>query len=457
MKIKNIIPFVLLVVLFSTSCNLVGRTGPGWDDLPSVLKNIAPPVFKNVDYNITKYGAKGDGVFDCTNAIKAAIIDCNKNGGGRVVIPEGKFLTGAVYLKSNVNLHVTKKAELIFTKDKSKYLPVVLTRFEGVECMNYSPFIYAYEEKNIAITGEGLLNGQGDSTNWWNWKGSKSTPNQAAARKVLIDMGETNVPVEKRIFGEGSYLRPNFVQPYKCSNILIEGVTFKDSPMWFLNPVLSDNITVKRVTVQGVGPNNDGCDPESSKNILIDNCFFNTGDDCIAIKSGRNNDGRRINVPCENLVIRNCTMKEGHGGVVIGSEISGGVRNVFAYDCNMDSPNLERALRFKTNSVRGGVIENIYFKDVKIGQVKEAVVKVDYYYEEGDKGNFTPIIRNIKVDNVTCEKSQFGIWVKAYERSPLETLELKNCTFNNVKNENVIENVKGLVLEKVFINGKEIK
>ena len=366
-------------------------------------------------------------------------------------------------MKSNVNLYLSKNAKLIFTKDKSKYLPVVLTRFEGVECMNYSPFIYAYKEKNIAVTGEGVLDGQGSDSNWWHWKGIKdkdgkaSPENQNTDRKALLDMGEKNFPVSERIFGAGHYLRPNFVQPYRCKNILIEGVTFKNSPMWFLNPVLSDNITVKGVTVEGLGPNNDGCDPESSKNILIENCFFNTGDDCIAIKSGRNNDGRRINVPSENIIIRGCTMKEGHGGVVIGSEISGGVKNVFAYNCKMDSPNLDRALRFKTNSIRGGVVENIFFKDIKVGQVAEAVVKVDYFYEEGDAGQFTPVMRNIKVENVTCEKSKFGIWIKAYERSPLKGLEITNCRFNNVKEKDVIENVKDVKFKKLYINGKEIK
>jgi len=453
--------FAAAAVLFSTAF-VFGQEAKDWDNLPLLLKNINPPVFSKTVYNITKYGAKGNGKFDCTQAIKKAIETCSKKGGGVVLVPKGKFLTGAIYLKSKVNLHLEKNATLVFTKDKSKYLPVVLTRFEGVECMNYSPFIYALNESDIAITGEGTLDGQGDNNNWWNWAGKKEygtkegDPTQKPDRKVLIEMGENNTPVEKRVFGDGHFLRPNFVQPYKCKNILIEGVTFKNSPMWFLNPVLSQNITVKKVTVEGLGPNNDGCDPESSKDILIEDCYFDTGDDCIAIKSGRNNDGRRINVPCENIVIRGCTMKEGHGGVVIGSEISGGVKNVFAYNCTMDSPNLERALRFKTNSIRGGLIENIYFKDVKVGQVSEAVVKVDFYYEEGDKGEFTPIMRNIKVENVTCEKSKYGIWIKAYERSPLQGLELKNCNFKNAAEPNVIECVKDLKLEKVFINGKEI-
>ena len=201
--------------------------------------------------------------------------------------------------------------------------------------MNYSPLIYAYEEENIAVTGKGILDGQGSNENWWNWKGNKNsgwtegTPNQKDDRDKLFKLAENNVPPEERVFGDGHYLRPNFVQPYKCKNVLIEGVTFKNSPMWFIHPVLCENVSIKDVTVEGLGPNNDGCDPESSKNVLIKNCYFNTGDDCIAIKSGRNNDGRRINVPSENIIIQNCHMKEGHGGVVIGSEISGGVKNVF--------------------------------------------------------------------------------------------------------------------------------
>jgi polygalacturonase len=226
--------------------------------------------------------------------------------------------------------------------------------------------------------------------------------------------------------------------------------------MWFINPVLSENISVLNVHIEGLGPNNDGCDPESSKNILIKGCYFNTGDDCIAIKSGRNNDGRRVNVPSENIIVQDCIMKEGHGGVVIGSEISGGVRNVYAENCEMNSPNLERALRIKTNSVRGGTIENIFMRNVKVGEVSEAVIKIDFFYEEGDAGKFTPVVRNINVENLTSEKSSFAIWIKAYESSPVKNLTIKNCEFKNVTNLNVIENVKDMSMEDIIINEEEI-
>jgi polygalacturonase len=200
------------------------------------------------------------------------------------------------------------------------------------------------------------------------------------------------------------------------------------------------------VTTEGLGPNNDGCDPESCSDVLIKNCLFNNGDDCIAIKSGRNTDGRRVNVPSENLVIQGCTMRNGHGGVVIGSEVSGSVRNVFAEDCTMDSPLLDRALRIKTNAVRGGVIENVFLRNIKVGQVAEAVVKIDFYYEEGDKGSFTPVVRNVEVKNVECSKSQFGIWIRAYDRSPATGITLENCTFKNVEEPDVLDNVKNLTL-----------
>ena len=450
---------VLACISFSVFLSAVAvaqnpNAGPAdWTKLPQILKRIAPPKFPKRDFDITGYGAVGDGKTDCSKVIADVIDKCNRAGGGRVVVPPGVFLTGAIHLKSNVNLYVSKEATIRFSTDPEKYLPVVFARWEGTECMNYSALIYAFEQNNIAVTGEGVLDGQGSDDNWWSWKGNRQggtgKPNQNEARKKLLEMGEKNVPVKDRIFGEGSYLRPNFFQPYRCKNVLVEGVTFKNSPMWFLNPVLCKNVSVIRVTTEGQGPNNDGCDPESCTDVLIKNCFFNTGDDCIAIKSGRNGDGRRVNVACENVVIQGCTMRNGHGGVVIGSEVSGSVRNVYAEDCSMDSPNLDRGLRIKTNAVRGGVIENVFMRNVKIGQVAEAVVKIDFYYEEGDKGGFTPIVRNVDVRNVECNKSQFGVWIRAYDRSPATGIHIENCTFKNVAEADVLENVKDLSLINV--------
>lgn len=452
-----------MLITFSVSCHSSNPEHRAWKQVPMILDRIKPPQFPANDFLITAYGAVGDSITDCTEAFRSAIENCHAEGGGRVVVPKGIYLTGAIHLKSNVNLHVSKDAVILFSKDKRKFLPVVLTRFEGVELMNYSPFVYACEQENIAITGEGTLDGQADINHWWSWAGkpeygwSKKVMDQNRDRDALFQMAEENIPVEKRKFGEGYYLRVNFVQPYKCKNVLIDGITLKRSPMWDIHPVLCENVTVQNVTVISHGPNNDGCNPESCKNVLIKNCYFDTGDDCIAIKSGRNADGRRVNVASENIVIQGCTMRDGHGGVVIGSEISGNCRNVFAEDCIMDSPNLERALRIKTNSLRGGIVENIFLRNIRVGEVSDAVIRIYFYYSEGDVGQYTPIVRNIFVNNLSSQKSKFALFFQGYERSPIANVNLINCQFNNVAEENELKDVIDLKMSSVVVNGKSLR
>jgi polygalacturonase len=432
----------------------------GWDDVPAILARIRPPVFPERDFDITKYGAVGDGAVDCSHAIREAIAACSQAGGGRVLVPTGDFLTGAVHLRSGVNLHLSANATLRFSPDPRLYLPAVHTRWEGVECMNYSPFIYAFDQKDVAVTGAGTLDGQANAENWWWWNGNpnygggREKPNQMEARGRLFKMGDNDTPVNERIIGDSGYLRPNFVQFYRCRNVLIEGVTVRNSPMWQIHPVLCENVTVRGVTVVSHGPNNDGCNPESSRDVLIEDCFFDTGDDCIAIKSGRNRDGRRVGAPSENIVIRNCRMKNGHGGVTIGSEASGGVRNVFAENCRMDSPELDRALRLKTNSVRGGFIENVFMRNVTVGQVADAILSVNLFYEEGDAGQFPPVVRNIEMVNVTSRKSKYALYLRGYKQNPLRDIRLSQCSFENVAQEDVVENVEGLVLDRVMVNGR---
>jgi len=457
----------LLTLLFTAIVNTnFAQTvdSGGWAQLDGILAQIKAPVFANRNFDITKYGAVGNGKFNCSAAIKAAIDACNKAGGGKVVVPAGKYYTGPVCIKSNVNLHLNKGATLLFSTKPNDYLPLVPTRWEGVELMNYSPLIYAYEEQNIALTGEGVLDGQATSQNWWPWKGKEEygfkpgMPSQVdkANRAALFAMAEKDVPQRERKFGNGFYLRPQFVQPYLCKNILIEGVKIINSPMWILNPVLCTNVTINKVSVESSGPNTDGCDPESCKNVLIKDCYFNTGDDCIALKSGRNRDGRRINVPCENVVIEGCTMVNGHGGIVIGSEISGGVKNIFAQNCTMNSPLLDRALRIKTSSARGGVTENVYLRNISVGQVKEEAILITMFYE--DKGPFMPVIRNIEVDNMQVKHGgTTGILVEGYFNQPVQNLRLNNVSINNVKVPYNIANLAGLQLNNVVINGNELK
>jgi len=438
------------------------RADQGWEEAGAILKRIVPPQFPQRDFPVTRYGAKEGGTVDCTEAFRRAIADCAKAGGGRVVVPAGRFLTGPIHLRSRVNLHLSEGATVLFIRDPKAYLPVVFTRWEGVECMNYSPFVYAFEQENIAITGRGTLDGQADCSHWWPWKGRKDCGwkpgdvQQQPARERLTQMAEEGVPVPERIFGEGAFLRPQFIQPYRCQNVLIEGVSIVNSPMWEIHPVLCRNVTVRNVSIRSHGPNNDGCDPESCADVLIEGCRFDTGDDCIAIKSGRNRDGRRVNIPSENILIRNCEMRDGHGGVTIGSEVSGSVRNVFAENCRMDSPHLDRALRIKTNAVRGGVIENIYMRNVQIGQVSDAAIHVDFYYEEGAAGEFLPVVRNIRVQDVTCAKSRYALYLRAFEKAPIDGVSLERCTFENVKSPNRIEHVRNLRLTDVIINGKPV-
>ncbi len=435
----------------------------GWELVPGILARIRPPVFPARIFPITKYGAVGDGVADATVAFQQAIAACAAAGGGRVVVPEGRFLTGPIHLKSNVDLHLVQGATILFKTDPAAYLPRVLTRFEGVELMGLSPLIYAFGQKNIAITGAGLLDGQADESNWWRWKGNRKfgwqegTPNQIAARKRLFQMAEDGVPVARRVFGPADLLRPSFVEPYLCTNVLIEGITIKRSPMWELHPTLCSNVTVRNVTIDTYGPNNDGCDPESCRDVLIEGCSFNTGDDCIAIKSGRNADGRRLKAPVENIIVRGCKMKDGHGGVSVGSEISGGARNIFVERCRMDSPNLERALRLKTNAMRGGVMDGIYMRDVTVGQVAVAVLDIDYSYEEGANGPFKPIVRNVELRGVTSRKSDYAIFLKGFPGDPIQDVRVLGCTFADVAKPNVVQDVTGLVVKDTSVNGQPLR
>ncbi|WP_224995991.1 glycoside hydrolase family 28 protein [Cesiribacter sp. SM1] len=443
----------------STGESIAADADDPWAGLETVRSQINAPRFPDKDFLITDFGAVGDGKTKNSEAFKQAIQACHDSGGRRVVVPEGTWLTGAIHLKSNVNLHLTDDATILFSRDTADYLPVVFSRWEGMELMNYSPFIYAYEQENIAVTGNGTLDGNSDNDNWWYWCGARKygwkegLGRQNPARALLHQQNREQVPTEQRIYGPGHYLRPQFVQPYKCKNVLISGIRLINSPMWNVNPVLCENVTVENIRVESLGPNNDGCNPESCKNVLIRGCYFDTGDDCIAIKSGRNEDGRRIGRPSENIIIEDCIMKEGHGGVVIGSEISGGARNIWAQNCTMDSPNLDRVLRIKTSSQRGGTVENIFMRNVKVGTYREAAVKCNMFYEE--EGAHIPTIRNIIVENLQVENGgKYGVLVNAYEQSPVENLKLINCTINGVEIPVQADHVKDMEFENVTINGK---
>lgn len=459
---------IMLLVLFLFSC---ASSKQKWDNSSDVawrnaLKNIQEikePTFVNKVYNINDYGAKGDGVFNNSEVFKKTIKLCSENGGGRILVPQGNFFTGPIHLESNINLHIEEGGEIVFSTNPSDY-PIVLTSFEGTEVMNYSPLIYAYQKTNVAITGKGTINGQGNNANWWLWCGKdtygwkKGDPKQKVDK--LMKMAEENVPVTERIFGDGNFLRPNFVEFFECNNVMLKDIKIINAPFWVIHPMKSTNVIIDGVTVTSHGPNNDGCDPEYSKNVVIRNCNFNTGDDCIAIKSGRDADGRRVNIVSENIYVQNCKMYDGHGGVTIGSEISAGVKNVFVENCVMDSPELERAIRLKSNSRRGGFVENLYVRNIQIGEVGESVLGIDLFYSvHGNQdGNYIPRIENIFLENITVKNGgKFAILAKGHKVTPIKNILFKNVVIDKVKTNFSVQNVENLKFINTTINGIKIE
>ncbi|TWH19922.1 glycoside hydrolase family 28 protein [Prauserella rugosa] len=429
----------------------------GWELADQIRNEVKPPTIPQRPFDITDYGADPTGEQDSTDAIAEAIDAASAKGGGKVVIPPGEFHTGAIHLESNIELHVSDGATVRFSQDPADYLPAVKTRWEGVELYNYSPFVYADGVRDVAITGGGTLDGQADDEHWWPWKEQPDGNGgviETEHRDRLFQWGEDGVPVEQRRL-EDSKLRPNFVQFYDSENILVKDVTLTNSPMWMIHPVLSENVTIDGVTLDSPdGPNSDGVDPESSKNVVIKNSHFDNGDDCIAIKSGRNEDGRRIGVPSENIVIHDNTMADGHGGVTIGSEMSGDVYNVFAEDNVMDSEHLDRALRIKTNSVRGGTVEQVYFRNNRIPQVGGEVIRINFQYEEGDAGEHTPTVRDVQIENVHSTGGSFGLYLRGYERSPISDVTVRDSTFSDVETPMELEHVRNLHLDNVDINDR---
>ena len=432
-----------------------------WEtDYPALEKSIQKvQINSNAEYRITDFGAKTTASAKVNQkAINKAIAKCSKKG-GKVIVPAGKWMTGAITMLSNVNLVIEKDAVLEFAFDTSLY-PVVETRWEGLGCYNISPLIYANGQHDIAITGEGTIDGGATTDAWWFWQESKKqfgwVPGRYSMKQSRIDlqtMSENQTPISERVFTAKNPMRPQSVNFMSCDRVLIEGVTLLRSPFWVLHPCLCNDVTVRGVKVINDGPNGDGCDPESCNRVLIEDCIFQTGDDCIAIKSGRNKDGRMWNVPCQNIIVRNCQMKDGHGGVVVGSEISGGYKNLFVENCQMDSPNLDRVIRIKTNTARGGIIENIYVRNVEVGECREAVLKINLNYEPNEKAErgFIPTVRNVLLDNVNCKKSKYGAYISGLDDvEKIQNITVKNCTWTGVDSQ--CHRVEGKVGQLHFEN-----
>lgn len=379
--------------------------------------------------------------------IQEAIDSCSLNGGGRVVVEKGIYhLDGPLNLKSDVNLHLEEGAYLKFSGKSSDFLPVVHTRWEGTELYGHSPMIYAYHANNIAITGKGTIDAQGGI------EFAKWAAIEADDRDRLREMGDKLVPVRERIFGEGTVLRPSCIQPFGCSRILIEGITIKDSPFWTIHPVYCDNVIVRGVTIDSHFPNNDGCDPESTYNVLIENCTFRTGDDAIAIKAGRDTDGRNIGRASRNIVIRNCKFYSECNGLCIGSEMSGGVSDV--YMSNIEIGTVKNALYFKSNKDRGGYIRNVYVDSIKIERTKGAILRFETNYFGYRGGNYEALYEDFIIKNVHAGLSDnYAFFMDGNESRKIDDICIENFYVDNARYPHYFKNVNNVSLVNASVNG----
>lgn len=431
-----------LALCTSTSCSKAQDAHRPWAAVPEILKRIVQPNFPAHEFVITNYGAVPDGATVCTKAFADAVAACSDAGGGKVVVPAGKFFTGPIHLKGNVELHLADNAELIFSDHFEDYLPPVLVRVGGIELYNYSPLIYARDCCNIAITGNGRLNGNGRK--WWDWK-SRET-------REFFDMGAKGIPVEKRMFGTPeAAIRPSFLSFVNCTNILLEDFTIGSGPNWTIHPIYCESLTIRNVNVDTDGPNNDGVDPDSCRDVLIENCTFSTGDDCVVLKSGYNEDGWRVGRPTENVIMRHCSSKRGHGGLVVGSEMSGDVRNVFMEDCEFVGT--DRAIRIKSRRGRGGVVENLYARNLKVKNMQREVVILNMDYGSDTKqaaNERPPVFRNMLIQNVTGEGAPTAILIQGLEDSPIEDVRFENLNIISAKGV-VCAHIRGLVFDHVSV------
>lgn len=423
-------------------------------DAPFEMAPLREYIFPDRDFPVTSYGAVADGVTVNTAAIARAIEACSQAGGGRVVVPAGEWLTGPVHLASNVNLHLERGAVLRFTDTPEDYLPAVPTSWEGMECYNYSPLLYAYGCENIAVTGEGTLSPRMDT--WKTWFARPKA--HMDALKELYTLASTDVPVEQRQMAQGeNHLRPHLLQFNRCKNVLLEGFKIRESPFWTIHLYLCDGGIVRGLDVKAHGHNNDGIDLEMSRNILVEHCTFDQGDDGVVIKSGRNQDAWRLNTPCENIVVRHCQLLKAHTLLGIGSEMSGGVRNVYMHHCEAQD-SVFRLFFAKTNHRRGGFIENIWMRNVRAGRMQRVLeVDTDVLYQWRNlvptyKDSIT-LIRGLYMDSVECDRAQVVYDLKGDARLPISDVAITNVRVREVTDtvRNVV-NAEGVVEENLVYN-----
>ncbi len=444
---KSVFFFVVLCLSGLSSNSYARHSEPQTmeEKIALVLQQIRPPEAPAHTIHIKKPGGRGDSVTDCRPVFEKAFAQAKKHKGAKIVVGPGIwFLNGPLHLVSDICIELQKGSRLKFTDDPQRYLPAVLTSWEGTLCYNYSPLIYARQLQNISIIGEGTIDGNAALT-FSTWK-AKQSADQALSRR----MNNSQMPVNQRIFGEGHFLRPHLIQFLECKNILMEGVTVTNSPFWCIHLVKSENATFRGINFIAKLVNNDGINPEYSKNILIENISFDNGDDNVAIKAGRDTEGRLTATPSENIVIRNCRFKGLHG-VVIGSEMSAGVQNVFVIDCTYGGY-LKRGIFLKSNADRGGFIRNIYIKNVEFGEVEDCFFITSNYHGEG-KGHTTDI-HDVYVENVRCGKAvNAGIVIQGYAGKPVRDIYFKNVMIDEAKLAVSLPYTRHIVMENVHIGG----
>lgn len=456
-NLKLIVSGLLLCILTSSFASVRDNYTTVKVKAPFPMQPIKVFIYPEKDFPITDFGAKVGGTVDNTKAIADAIAACNKAGGGRVVVPAGTWLTGPIHFKSNVNLYLEENAVLNFTDNPADYLPAVMTSWEGLECYNYSPLVYAFECENVAITGKGMLKPKMDTWKVW----FKRPQPHLNALKELYTKASTDVPVIERQMAVGeNNMRPHLIHFNRCKNVLLDGFMIRESPFWTIHLYMCDGGVVRNLDVKAHGHNNDGVDLEMSRNFLVEDCTFDQGDDAVVIKAGRNRDAWRLNTPCENIVVRNCHILKGHTLLGIGSEISGGIRNVYMHDCT--APNSVMRLFFvKTNHRRGGFIENIYMENVKAGnaqRVLEIDTEVLYQWKDLVPTYEERITRidGIYMDNVSCESADAVYELKGCAKLPAKNVRIKDVNVGAVKKfvkkvnnvENVVEKNLTYQMEK---------
>jgi polygalacturonase len=411
------------------------------------------PSFPDARFNIIDFGAKPNPSINNQLAIQAAINQCAEKGGGIVEIPDGKWETSYLDLKSNVNLYLAKGAVLFFSDSIELYNTPTFTRWEGIECMNYHPLIYAKDGENIAISGEGKIDGNGKK--WWGF--GKGTQIQTLSK--LYDQVQANIPPQERnclAYEPTSYLRPSLIQFVNCKNILVEGIEVGSGPMWTTHFIYCENVIARNLRVITDGVNNDGITPDACHKVLIDNCYFSTGDDCIVIKSGLNEDGWRVGKPSQNIIIKNCKTNQGHGGIVIGSEMSGGVKNVYAYDC--DFSHTERGLRFKSMKGRGGVIEDLWFDNIRMDSIMREAIQINTHYGSSSiqpRSDSVPTFKNWNFKNIESSYAEYAIRMNGLDEQFIDNMTFSNLTMNS-KYGVVLENVSNCTFDSVQIQSIQL-